>query len=209
MRRLVKISRTGGIGMENEKYKYKVITIPNVLSFVRVAMIPFFVWTYIRFVNGEGSIWIPFGILLLSGFTDIVDGFIARQFGMVSNVGRILDPIADKLTQLAVLACLCLRYHQLILPVCLLVVKEVANGIIGLVMMHLHRDAIDSKWHGKLTTVVIYLTIVVHLLWPVGKEIPTALSYSLIGACIFMMVLSFTLYTINNVRIIREFRKSK
>ena len=71
-------------------------------------------------------------------------------------------------------------------------------------MMHKNRDALDSKWHGKLTTVVIYLTIVVHLLWPVSKEMPLWLSYSLIGLCIFMMVLSFTLYTVNNVRIIKK-----
>ncbi len=197
--------------MENEKYKYRVLTIPNVLSFLRIAMIPFFVWFYSFYDTRDNlNIWIAFGILLLSGGTDIIDGFIARRFGMVSNVGRILDPIADKLTQLAVLVCLCFRYHQLILPVCLLVVKEVVNGIIGLVMMHHNRDAIDSKWHGKLTTVVIYLTIVVHLLWPLSnKEIPAALSYSLIGACIFMMVLSFVLYTKNNVKLIREIKQSK
>ncbi|MBQ7715314.1 MAG: CDP-alcohol phosphatidyltransferase family protein [Clostridia bacterium] len=183
--------------MDNEKYKYRVLTLPNVLSFIRVAMIPFFVWFY----SVKGEIVPSIIILGASAVTDVVDGFIARRYGMVSNVGRILDPAADKLTQLVVMACLCIKHHQMIIPLVLLVIKEIANGVIGLVMMHKNRDALDSKWHGKLTTVVIYLTSVVHLVW---ESIPKALSWTLIGVCIFMMILSFVLYTIRNFEIINE-----
>jgi len=182
--------------VETNRFKYKIITIPNVLSFVRIALIPVFVWLY----SFEDKLIPALIVLGISGLTDIVDGFIARRYGMISNVGRILDPAADKLTQLAVMACLCFKHHQLILPLALLVVKELANGIIGLVMMHKNRDALDSKWHGKLTTIVIYFTCVFHLVWP---TLPMTLSYVLIGMCIFMMVLSFTLYTVRNVQIIR------
>ena len=181
--------------MEENKYKYKVFTIPNVLSFLRVALIPVFVWFYS--IRDE---LVPAIIVLgLSGVTDVVDGFIARRYGMVSNVGRILDPAADKLTQIAVMACLCFRFPQMTIPLALLVIKELTNGIIGLVMMHKNRDALDSKWHGKLTTVFIYFTSVAHLLWP---SIPTWLSYASIAACIVMMAISFVLYTVRNVRII-------
>ncbi len=193
--------------MEKDKYKYKVLTIPNVLSLLRIALIPFFIWFYLR-----GDVWISFAVLILSGLTDVVDGRIARKFGMVSNVGRILDPAADKLTQIAILAVLCIKYRQLIVLVAVLVVKELANGIIGLVMMHKNRDALDSRWHGKLTTVLLYITIAVHLLWPAvikGTEMPKALSYSLIAVCLVMMVVSFVLYTINNIRIIKEAGKKE
>ena len=119
---------------------------------------------------------------------------------MVSNVGRILDPAADKLTQIAVMAALCFRYPQMIIPLALLAVKEVANGVVGLVMMKKNRDALDSQWHGKLTTVVIYLTGIAHILWT--PRVPDVASYIMIGVCIFMMILSFILYTVRNKKII-------
>ncbi|MBR6918395.1 MAG: CDP-alcohol phosphatidyltransferase family protein [Clostridia bacterium] len=186
--------------MDKDRFKYKVITIPNLLSFFRIALIPFFVWAY----SFRDDIVLSMVILVLSALTDIVDGFVARRFAMVSNVGKILDPIADKLTQLAVLACLCVRFPRMIVPLVVLVVKEVANGIIGLVMMHKNRDPLSAVWHGKLTTVVIYLTTVAHLVWPRDPDIPDALSYTMIGLSLFMMMLSLTLYTVRNIKIIKE-----
>ena len=182
--------------MEENKYKYKVLTIPNILSFVRIALIPVFVWLY----SFEDQLFWAMFTLGVSGVTDVVDGFIARTFGMVSNVGRILDPIADKLTQIAVLCCLCFKFPRMIIVVSVLVVKEVVNGIIGLVMMHKNRDALDSKWHGKLTTVCIYFTGVFHLLWP---TIPDVLSWIMIALCLVTMIYSFVMYTIRHTAIIR------
>ncbi len=182
--------------MEENKFKYKIITLPNVLSMLRIALIPVFVWLY----SFEDKLIPALIVLLVSGGTDIVDGFVARRYGMVSNVGRILDPAADKLTQLAVLACLCFKYPRLLILLAFLVVKELANGIIGLVMMHKNRDALDSKWHGKLTTVVIYFTCLLHLLW---SAVPMWLSWVLISVCIALMVASFILYTVRNIKIIK------
>ena len=182
--------------MDKNKYKYRVITIPNVLSFLRIALIPLFVWLY----SFEDELFWAMFVLGFSGVTDVVDGFIARQFGMVSNVGRILDPIADKLTQIAVLVCLCVKFPRMIIVVSVLVIKEIVNGIIGLVMMKKNRDALDSKWHGKLATVVIYFTGVFHLLWP---EIPDILSWIMVALCVVVMVYSFVMYTVRHVRIIK------
>ena len=187
--------------MENAKYKYKVITIPNILSFFRIVLIVPFVWLY---SFRENTFWALF-VLGVSGVSDVVDGFIARRFGMVSNVGRILDPIADKLTQIAVLVCLCLKCSRMIIVVSVLVAKELANGIIGLVMMHINRDSLDAKWHGKLTTVVIYFTGVFHLIWwqkVYGSSAMNIISWIMVGLCLALMVYSFVMYTIRNVRII-------
>ena len=186
--------------MDNSKYKYKVLTIPNILSFFRLALIPLFVALYVK------NLYVAYLVVLgVSGVTDVIDGYIARHFGMISNVGRILDPVADKLTQIGVMACVCFKYHQMLIVLCLLVVKELANGIIGLIMMHRNRDALDSEWHGKLTTVVIYFTIVAHLLW--RDNIPAALSYAMIALCVVTMIISFILYTVNNVKIIKNDKK--
>ena len=80
----------------------RIITVPNLLSFFRFCLIPVIIWSYCVKKNpllaGE--------ILLLSGLTDLADGYIARRFHRISNLGKILDPVADKLTQAAMLICL-------------------------------------------------------------------------------------------------------
>ena len=83
-------------------FEGKILTIPNLLSCLRLALIPCFVWAYL--VRRDPRLTVA--LLLLSGLTDIADGFIARHYDMVSNLGKVLDPLADKLTQAAMLVCL-------------------------------------------------------------------------------------------------------
>lgn len=175
----------------------KVITIPNVLSFVRICLIPVIIWEYIFL---KEYFWAAMTVVF-SGFTDVLDGFIARRFNMISHVGRILDPVADKLTQIAVIACLCIRFPIMIVPLAILLVKELANGIIALVMLKSTGDTMNSLWHGKLATVLLYAMIITHLFW---VYIPTFVSDIFIAACIVAMAASFSLYTIRNVNAIKQ-----
>ena len=87
---------------QQEENLNKVFTIPNILSFFRLILIPVLIWSYVVKKNYAATGW----ILLLSGLTDIADGFIARRFHMISKLGKILDPVADKLTQATMLFCL-------------------------------------------------------------------------------------------------------
>lgn len=86
----------------NREPQNRILTIPNMLSALRICMIPLLVWLY--YVKQDYLR--TGGLLILSGLTDVVDGFIARRFQMISNLGKVLDPIADKLTQGAMLFCL-------------------------------------------------------------------------------------------------------
>ena len=99
--------------------KIKVFTIPNILSMFRIVLIPLFIWLYVNRNDREA-----FVILILSGVTDVFDGFIARRFGMISAVGKALDPISDKLTQVAVLYCLLNRFEAMWIPFLLMIFKE-------------------------------------------------------------------------------------
>ena len=83
----------------------KIITIPNILSFFRLCLIPVIIWLYTVEKNDAAA----GAVLILSGATDVADGFIARHFHMISDLGKVLDPIADKLTQAAMLFSLCTR----------------------------------------------------------------------------------------------------
>ena len=93
-------------------FEGKILTIPNLLSCLRLALIPCFVWAYL--VNEDPRMTVL--LLLISGLSDVADGLIARHFNMVSNLGKVLDPLADKLTQAAMLVCLTSRYPMMMLP---------------------------------------------------------------------------------------------
>lgn len=175
-----------------EHCKNKIITIPNVLSFFRLCLIPLIIWQYIFKHNYEIALY----LLVLSGLTDIADGIIARTFDMVSDFGKAFDPIADKLTQIAMLLCLVTRFHNMWLPLLLLIGKEVFAGVTGLMMVR-KGVILGADWHGKATTVLLYGTMIVHLAW---VNISAAASNILIGACTAMIILSAILYGIRNLK---------
>lgn len=171
---------------------HRVLTIPNLLSLMRLCMIPLFVWLYLHERYVQTAM-----ILLLSGLTDLADGWYARRFHAVSDLGKALDPIADKLTQAAMLLCLTSNHPSLIVPLILLMLKEAFAGISGLIVIRTTGSVPSAVWHGKLTTLMLYLLMLVHVLW---KDIPTALSNVLTGVCVAMMLLSMTLYALKNAR---------
>ena len=86
--------------------KENILTIPNLLSLIRILLIPFIIWLYCA----RKAYLCTIIVIALSGFTDIIDGKIARKFNMVSDVGKVLDPVADKLTQATLVICLIARY---------------------------------------------------------------------------------------------------
>lgn len=111
-------------------YQHKILTIPNLLSFFRLALIPLMVWLYAI----EKQYYWTTAILFLSALTDVVDGWIARRYNMVSDFGKIIDPFADKLTLIAMLGCLATRFPAMIPLLIVLVVKEIVNGLISLLV---------------------------------------------------------------------------
>ena len=180
-----------------ERYQNKILTIPNILSFFRLCLIPVIVWLY---VGKQDYLWTLL-ILTLSGVTDIVDGIIARKFNMVSNFGKAFDPVADKLTQMAMLFCLVSRFKYMMVPFVLLVVKEVFTGITALVSIKKTNTVKGAVWHGKLTTVSLYAMMAIHVVW---FNIPRTLSLILVGICIGIMLMSFIMYAIQNFTAIKK-----
>ena len=178
-----------------ERYKNKIITIPNVLSLFRLLLIPVIVWLY---VFRQDYLWTT-AVLTLSGITDIVDGIIARKFHMISDFGKAFDPVADKLTQITTLFCLVTRFHWMLLPLVILVVKEIFAAVTGLLVIRKTGNVLGALWHGKAATVSLYSMMLIHLLW---FRIPSVVSGILIGACTAMVLLSAVLYGSRNLRIL-------
>ena len=100
-------------------WKKEILTIPNLLSLFRLLLIPVYMSIYLK-----ENYYLAAAILVVSCLTDAVDGWIARRFNMISNLGKLLDPVADKATQFTLIICLALRYPILLYLVGLFVVKE-------------------------------------------------------------------------------------
>lgn len=178
---------------DTNKYQKKILTIPNVLSFVRICLIPVIIWLYL---GKQDYFWTTITVLF-SGLTDIVDGTIARKFNMISDVGKVLDPVADKATQFVVAILLTTRFPLMILPIIVGAVKEIFMAVSGYLVVKKCDIVLGSHWHGKLATVMLTGTIALHLFW---IDINSVLSTVLIIISTASIILSLTMYAIRNIR---------
>lgn len=132
--------------------------IPNMLTILRFLIIPLIIISIFQGDYISGII-----LFTISGITDILDGFIARKFNLISNFGKLMDPLADKLTQISVLTSLVLVH---IIPTWILVIvilKELIM-VMGASFLYGKNVVVYSKWYGKLATVLFYLAIVISLI---------------------------------------------
>lgn len=173
-----------------------IVTVPNVLTLFRLLLIPVFDHF---FFTDPGS-FAPLVVLSLSALSDVLDGFIARRFAMVSDFGKFLDPLADKLTQATLLLCLSLRYAAAGFLLGLLVIKELAMGSFALLTLERTDGVHSARWHGKLNSTILEVSLALMLL----PNFPTALLVPLILLCSISMFSSLLLYTIFFSRILTE-----
>ncbi len=183
-------------------FEGKIFTIPNALTVLRILLIPVLFWAYL----GRQDPVLTAVILLLSGLTDVLDGFIARRFDMISNLGKALDPLADKLTQVSLFACLMVNFPIMLWVLVVLVIKEIFVFSTHYVVVKRTGQLFCARWHGKATTVLLSFTMVLHLLW---AKIPGWLSTALIVLCICMILLSGILYGIQYFQALSAFNKQK
>ena len=183
--------------MSEDKYKNCIFTIPNLLSLLRILSVPFIVWSYVTLENSRLAVAIlAFGVL-----TDVADGFIARHFHMISDLGKGLDPAADKLTQAAIMICLLAQHKQMLALIILFTVKEVYVSFCAWLALHYCRRVDSARWFGKLSTSVIYVSCGVLFLFP---ELPLGAVDALIGLSFALLALSGVLYGRHYHAILRD-----
>ena len=131
--------------------------VPNILTIIRFLLIPILV-----LFAFEDNYIATFIVLTLSGLTDVLDGYIARKYNFISNFGKLMDPLADKMTQVALLGTLAI---QKIIPVWIIVVVIIKEFLMvsGASFLYGKELVVSSKWYGKLTTVLFYVAIVCSL----------------------------------------------
>jgi cardiolipin synthase len=189
--------------MEENKQKdplNRIFTIPNILSTIRILLIPVFLWLYIA---KEEYLYATILIIAL-GVSDVIDGYIARTFNQISRLGKILDPTADKLMQAAILAALMIRFPYMLIVFVVLALKESIMLALGAIFYKHTKRIEGSRWHGKLSAVVVYIMLLTHLLWGINSTIPTSISYTTTILAIAAMIFSLIMYIRDYIILYKE-----
>ena len=171
-------------------WKKEICTIPNMLSLFRLVLIPVYIYIYLNATEPK-HYWIAAGILAISCLTDLIDGKIARKFNMISNVGKVLDPIADKMTQFSLMICLSWVFPALNGLLVLFVVKE-SFQLIALLLNFRKGQVLDGAlMSGKISTTVLFVGLIVLVLFP---NMNKTLMWIITGVCATFMLIAFIDY---------------
>ena len=179
----------------------QVLTIPNMLSLFRIILIPVFIVLYTS-DNTE----LAFAVLLISTLSDVFDGYIARSLGQVTDLGKVLDPIADKLTHAAVIICLMLRFKWMRILFAVFAAKELSMLVLGLLVIRYTGRVYSAKWYGKLCTALIYGCVGALLAFP---RMPEHTASVLVLCCIVPVSACLVMYLGNFLRILREYEERR
>lgn len=171
-------------------WKRELFTVPNLLSLFRLVLIPVYMTVYLH-AGEPRDYYFAGGILAVSCLTDALDGMIARYFDMVSTVGKILDPLADKITQFTLILSLSLRYSPLQPVLCLLVVKELFQLTAGVLSLRKGHILSGALVEGKISTAVLFVSLILLVMFP---TLPLAAVRAFAAADIFVLCISFAGY---------------
>jgi len=186
-------SRTG------DSLRHQALSIPNILGYFRILLIPVFIYLHAR------SEYVTAGCaLLISALTDVLDGRIARKFGMVTELGKVVDPVADKLTQAAMIGCVAQKGGEMKILFGARVVKELLMLGMGCLVYRKTNAVISAKWFGKATTTVLYVVMIAYVLIP---DMPERLTIPATALCLTMISLSFILYNLHYIKRMKAWKK--
>ena len=180
--------------------KEELYSIPNFMGYFRILLIPVFCFLYLR-ADDRGDYYLAAGVILLSYITDFLDGQVARRFNMITEFGKFLDPVADKLTHGAIALCLAFRYEAMRYLFVLMIFKEGFMAVMGLINLRHGRKLDGAKWFGKFCTGALFILLILLVIWP---EMPLAWANGLIVIVIVIMALTLCLYIPEFYRMIRS-----
>ena len=176
--------------------KKDIFTIPNIMGYCRILLIPVFCYFYIA----KEEYLIAAGIVLISSLSDLFDGYIARRFNMVTELGKALDPIADKLTHAALALCLASRYPMMWALLGLMLIKEGYMGIMGLYFLKRDQMLDGAKWYGKVCTALLFVVLLILFFFP---HLSITIVNTLIVVTMIVMFLTLCLY----IPVFRQMRR--
>lgn len=181
--------------------KRDVLTIPNLLTLIRLLLI---VPIVISILTQDYLLALI--LTALSGISDILDGIIARKFNQTSDLGKIVDPIADKLTQGALILCLCRRYRAMVVMIASFLIREGVVGFFSAYTFKKTKKVTSARWFGKVNTVIIYFVMCALLLLPTMNH---AIAEGMIWFSTVLMQLSLIGYVLFYLKQLDIYRREE
>ena len=174
--------------------------IPNIISIFRICLVPIFIAAY--FTDARDIKIDAVFVYALATFSDFLDGYLARKFQASTNLGKLLDPLGDKLMTIAVMVCITIDGIIPLWAVLVAGVKEILMAIGGFVVHRVaHVEIPPSNLIGKTTTVVFFLVCVTLML---ARNIPNIAATSMISAAILLMIIALASYVSTYVSVMRS-----
>ena len=165
------------------------MNIPNILSAIRIVLVPVFIVVF--FSGAENANIYAAGVFVLASSTDALDGYIARRFGMITKLGRVLDPFADKLMTASVLGCIAVKGIVSVWIVAVFMAKEIVMGLGALLMYRKVDDVIPSSLLGKASTVLFFLVCLILMVFP---QIPVKAAGIMASSALCLTLVSLAVY---------------
>lgn len=132
------------------------LTVPNAISVVRILIVPFFAYFFMR-----DRLAVAVTLLVISGLSDLFDGMIARRFNQITELGKMLDPLADKITQGVVALCLAVKIPEIRLILMLFILKELGMLVCAILLIKRKKKPGAAQWYGKVGTTLFYVSVTV------------------------------------------------
>ncbi len=174
--------------MRGKARKEDLFKIPNILCYIRILLVPLFIFLFIKEYYWQSAL-----VVVVASATDIVDGWIARHFNMVTDWGKFIDPLADKLMQFAMLVMAIFKNPWVAILVGVFALKEIIMLIVGLYIYHKGNNLNGAMWCGKLCTVILDSSLLLIIGLP-PHMIKDEFVFCLIGISTVFLILSFVVY---------------
>lgn len=163
--------------------------IPNILSVIRLLMIPLFVFCYFEYDEMPNT-YFAAAVYAAAWITDALDGYLARRFNWITDIGKILDPLADKLMQITAAICFVIDNRIFLLLAIPLVIKEFAMLVGGIIVIKRNKKVTQALWYGKVATIVLFLCAFIRII----VRDSMVLDITLCSIMLVMLIFAFVMY---------------
>lgn len=180
----------------------EIFTIPNILTYIRLLCVPVFIWLMLDSSIGNFNVYIAFGIFVFASVTDVLDGYIARKYNMVSDIGKVTDPLADKLLQVSTMICLAIigqLHYALVLVLLLKELYMVLGGVVILKVFKSNYTIEANKW-GKIATLVNSVGIILSFFHKPEFKNLYYIDWAIVGVGALLAIYAAAQYTVNFVK---------
>ncbi len=185
--------------MRGTPKKEDLFKIPNILCYIRILLVPLFVYLFLNEQYISAALFV-----ILASATDVLDGYIARNFNMVTDWGKFIDPVADKLMQFSMLIVTIFKVRWVLILVILFALKEIILLIVGIYIYHNNYNLSGANWAGKLCTVVLDLVMLIFIAIP---KIPDKIGLLLVLLVTVFLIISFVVYVLEYKKLYNNIKK--